>query len=345
MKKYILSAAAACFFPVYGWAVTLEVTIHTGDGELRGGNSAWIGLVDSSGRLLEEKLLSTGHNQGQLSTTKFNFRPVAFSKIRIRHDGNPRHGHPFDTYNNWVLNHITVKQKNNSSGYCVIYNSPPVRGQIRFNSNRHFVDLEKISSECPRGWRTLSGDINGDRQRDVVCHNESSGAKKVIILDGSCVADVWNKPDSRWCSHSGSVLYVGDVNGDRKDDLICKDQGRVWFDYSGNDFFQGTDHFVDTNFCTHQGAKFFVGDINGDGRTDFLCHDSRRIWIDYGPFSGRHDFFTENTLCKSSSVSLGDTNRDGRADLSCYDNGRILYDYADQNGRFDGRLDASGTFD
>lgn len=106
----------------------LLVTIGTGEDDLRGGNRAFITLVLVDGTVLPEQVLSTGMAGGSTSTSRIYFsRSVSSHQIRairIRHDGNPRSGHPFDTYDNWNLRMLHVQITNFSyTPVTSLYNS------------------------------------------------------------------------------------------------------------------------------------------------------------------------------------------------------------------------------
>jgi VCBS repeat protein len=157
-----------------------------------------------------------------------------------------------------------------------------------------FLAPVQAHSEVPATWCThstaqrLEDDVNGDGRLDAICHDRITGFKWVALREGSGLEERWTNTTLHWCSHAGAALLTGDVNGDRRADLICKDSRRIWVDYAGADFFTGTDFFLDTNWCTHAGAAFFVGDQNSDGRADLVCRGSDGFhWIDYADTSGQ----------------------------------------------------------
>ncbi len=104
-------------------ATNLSVDVGTGGDDLRGGNAVYIRVTLLSGVTTAERVLSKGLPQD----STLLFIQVAFSEtftanqirsIRIRHDGNPRSGQPFDTYDNWDLKSLTI-----SLGPSRIYDS------------------------------------------------------------------------------------------------------------------------------------------------------------------------------------------------------------------------------
>lgn len=135
----------------------------------------------------------------------------------------------------------------------------------------------------------LVGDLDGDGDEDWVCHDKGTGQKWVALRESTGMEERWGNSSLHWCSHVGAVLYLGDVNGDRKADLVCKDPGRVWVDYATAAFFEGTDYQLDTVWCPHAGAQFFLGDQNWDGRADLTCRDSAGYTVvDYADPAGRY---------------------------------------------------------
>jgi hypothetical protein len=162
----------------------------------------------------------------------------------------------------------------------------------------------------------LDADLNNDGQIDAVCHDRQTGMKWVAIRDGSRLFERWTDSTNNWCTHANASLFIGDVNGDGRADLICKDPGRIWVDYFGDDFYQGADFFVDTNWCTHSGATMSVSDQNFDGRADLVCENADgSVFVDLSDESGRFagtDFFgTCTTRTASPPFTLVDIPRDG----------------------------------
>jgi len=89
------------------------VLVESGRDDLRGGNSAFINLVLCDGTLLTEQRLSNGLDGDTTSKVSITFPEtvpeIRIRSVRIRHDGNPRSGHPFDTYDNWDLKRLRVR--------------------------------------------------------------------------------------------------------------------------------------------------------------------------------------------------------------------------------------------
>lgn len=138
------------------------------------------------------------------------------------------------------------------------------------------------------GAQRLVGDVNNDPYDDLVCHDRNSGAKWVALgHSGGGHDEVWSSP-SGWCAHANTTLFLGDVNGDGRADLVCRDPARVWIDYASPAYFEGTDWTLDTAWCTHSGTTLSVADQNSDGRVDLTCRGGEYTWVDYADAAGRY---------------------------------------------------------
>jgi hypothetical protein len=87
--------------------------------------------------------------------------------------------------------------------------------------------------------------------------------------------------NNRWCTHASADLYVADVNGDKRSDLVCHDRanGHKWVALANS---QG-DVPAQTweaplGWCFHPAADLRVMDVTGDGRADLVCHDKTNGW-------------------------------------------------------------------
>ena len=143
----------------------------------------------------------------------------------------------------------------------------------------------------------------------------------------------------RWCGHSGSNLYIGDLNGDRRADMLCqyKNSGIASARIDGT--FSSKQH----RWCHHRTEQLLLGDFNGDGRQDLLCHDitngyKRIKFADkYGRYNG---VIWEKAMgwCyhKTAILFVGDFNGDYRSDLLCHDtkSGYKWIALADADGHF-----------
>ena len=91
----------------------LKVFLTTGSDDLRGGNNAYMTIKYANGTSSKEYTLGGGFGQNSMITKTITLdRTVGavdlIQSITIRHDGSPRGGQPFDTYDNWDLQGIRV---------------------------------------------------------------------------------------------------------------------------------------------------------------------------------------------------------------------------------------------
>jgi hypothetical protein len=101
--------------PDYGDATkTVKVFLTTGSDDLRGGgNQAYMTVHYTDGTSSSEYPLGGGFGQNSAITKVITINKLVKSteeiqKITIRHDGSPRAGQPFDTYDNWDLQVLRV---------------------------------------------------------------------------------------------------------------------------------------------------------------------------------------------------------------------------------------------
>jgi hypothetical protein len=91
----------------------VKVYLTTGSDDLRGGNSAFVTLTYADGTTSSEYYLGGGFGQNSavnktVTTTKVLTAIEDIQSVTLRHDGAPRAGQPFDTYENWDLQMLRV---------------------------------------------------------------------------------------------------------------------------------------------------------------------------------------------------------------------------------------------
>jgi hypothetical protein len=93
----------------------LDLEHRTGADDLRGGNSAFVTIVLRDGTVLPKRSFVSGTAglpgrvwRQQLVRFPENVNADRIAAFRIRHDGNPRSGHPVDTYDNWDLRSMRI---------------------------------------------------------------------------------------------------------------------------------------------------------------------------------------------------------------------------------------------
>lgn len=155
MKSLQISSIKAILFVVLGLLSSLNtaqagsimrVYLTTGADDLRGGgNLAYITVNYTNGTTSPEYSLGGGFGQNSRinKNITLNIDVTDLSQVKniaIRHNGSPRAGQPFDTYDNWDLQSIKVAFdiRNQNADFINESGNPLVRftGQLR---NRVFV--------------------------------------------------------------------------------------------------------------------------------------------------------------------------------------------------------------
>ena len=118
-------------------AQNVLVELTTGSSDLRGGNNAFITFNLTDGTSTTEIVLGGGFGQNSVVRKNITLpRAISLDQIRsvtVRHDGTPRPEHPFDTYDNWDLQRLSVSLADRSfNPIANIYNSvsDPSRGRF-----------------------------------------------------------------------------------------------------------------------------------------------------------------------------------------------------------------------
>jgi len=128
-----------------------------------------------------------------------------------------------------------------------------------------------------------------------------------------------------FCTESGSKLYVGDFDGNKRDDILCHNtnSGKLEIRYSKESPFEETSWESNLNWCTEKGSRFLIADFNGDGRSDLVCHINGYKYMyatTEGHFTGINKKDTTGYCTHAtSSLYAADINGDGLADLICHD--------------------------
>lgn len=190
-------------------------------------------------------------------------------------------------------------------------------------------------------------DVDGDGDADLVCHDVNSGWRHVAKTTQRLTRPYWTATND-FCTNAGDKLYVADVSGDARADLVCVDgDGDLFIDFAStsgyyNSSGSGYDYFVSSNWCTHSGAVMHFGDFDSDGRADRLCFDRNdgRQWIEFSkggstPFSGLTTSdrdFDPFSWCTHTGAFLytGDFDGNGATDLLCHtpSSGALTVDFS-----------------
>ena len=162
MKKILIPILMFGAFATAHGQTPLRVVLTTGSDDLRGGNSVFIKLNFTDGSSSTEvRLHPGGLAQNSILTSRVvsvrrfptggEESPVPLSLIKsvtLRHDGAPRDGHPFDGYDNWDLQAVTVSLVTRSGRFIGnVYNSTadPRRNRfvLRFSGRTRQITLER----------------------------------------------------------------------------------------------------------------------------------------------------------------------------------------------------------
>lgn len=221
---------------------------------------------------------------------------------------------------------------------------------IEFDSNTH---ANADDSWCFGANNFLyTGDFDGDGQEDLLCHNRSTGQRRVDLAnnDNEFWGANWSSTNS-WCT-GNKTLHVGDFDGNGRDDILCLDaNGRRQIDYSNaagefavTDWDSHTDPAADPDWCFGSGNRLYVGRFDANLRDDLLCHDmaNGRRRVDFaesgGKFRGTNwDSDTDggNFCWGERQLFVADISNDGRADVLCFNKeiGSISRRLTDQDGK------------
>ena len=118
-----------------------------------------------------------------------------------------------------------------------------------------------------------------------------------------------------WCSTG--KLFVGDFNGDRRDDMYCYDDSNV----KGNTFlayamsggsFVNTDEADNMGWCLAVGCTLSVASASTDRRDDLVCHcnnpSSEPIRVRFPFYGGGFEIFRQwrqdRSWCNKSTEML-----------------------------------------
>jgi hypothetical protein len=175
----------------------------------------------------------------------------------------------------------------------------------------------------------LVGDVNGDKNADVVAVNYDSstntGSTWTMVSSGAS----FNAPQA-WSSRSfngTAAILAGDVNGDGKVDLIAVNYdaatatGSTWVATSTGSAFNTPQAWSSLPFNGTSAIR--VGDVNGDGRSDLIAvsYDpstgvgSTSVMTSTGTAFAPAQTWSGLAFNGTAAILAGDVNGDGKADL------------------------------
>ena len=206
--------------------------------------------------------------------------------------------------------------QNDNDGYLATWlmNGLTLNDSVLLHPNRE-LDL---------GWKIVATPrMNPDFKTDVVWQHQTSGHVALWTMNGATILESALFEPGRVSDTGWKIVASGDVNGDRKPDLIWRHQSQGWIAAWLMDGIRLLDSVplnpgaVTDPAWTITGA----GDFNGDGHTDLVWWHRTAGWIVVW-------LMNRTTLVSSVATSVDrvgdvnwtiagvwDFNRDGRPDL------------------------------
>jgi subtilisin family serine protease len=190
------------------------------------------------------------------------------------------------------------------------------------------------------GWTSqnvyprLTGDVNGDGKADVVAFGNK--AVYVALSNGSKLAapvawlGAYGPAAGGWTSFDLYPRWVGDVNGDGRDDIVAFGNKAVYVSRSTGSGFTAPAVWLNGygpasgGWASYDLYPRVLGDVNGDGRADIVAFGNTYVYVSLSTGSG---FTAPAPWLKGMGPAAGwssqnvfprwvaDVNGDGRADV------------------------------
>ncbi len=156
-----------------------------------------------------------------------------------------------------------------------VYENP---GRDGFEKNKHWPKHQVIDSVCNESPQLL--DIVGDEKPELACTHD--GYFGYATID-------WKQPFSTWTFHNvsdqsapkpfGHGMGIGDINGDKRVDVLTKDG---WFEQPASVEGDPKWTFHKVRFAPPGGAEMYAYDVDGDGDNDVItsiaAHEFGLAW-------------------------------------------------------------------
>ncbi|MFD2932325.1 M64 family metallopeptidase [Spirosoma flavum] len=202
-------------------------------------------------------------------------------------------------------------------------------------------------------------DFNGDGKKDLIVFNGADWSIPYLGMlqssgTGFNVIQRYDANLANWQMTKGDKFYVGDFDGNGKDDLYVFNGDNWSIPYLSMLRSNGTSytmvHRYDANLAGWQmtkGDKFYVGDFNGDGKADIYVSNGQNWNIAYLAMMAsngtsltmvrRYDGNAPGwQMRKNDQYFVGDINGDNKADL-------FVYNYQDWSKEYLGTMISSGS--
>jgi hypothetical protein len=169
-------------------------------------------------------------------------------------------------------------------------------------------------------------------------------------MEGASVSVLLNRGDGRFqakrdyaTGSSPSSIAIGDLNGDRKQDIVTANgegganRVSVLLNKGGGSFRAKADYSAGAT-----PVEVAIGDLNGDGKPDLaaanLGANTASVLLNRGDgtFRAKRDYGTGR---RPTSVAIGDLNGDGRPDLAIANASAAAVSVFTNEGRFEAKVD------
>jgi hypothetical protein len=152
MRRILIGLFSLCLLNLAVPAsADVDVRMNSGKDDLRGGNSAFIHFILADGSSTPEQRISGGLNSFQRQDVRLPLpESVRAGNVRgfvIRHDGNPRNGQPFDTYDNWDLRFLTIQEHGGRTIYDQRFDAMRFSFVHRFTGESREEQINLIAPE------------------------------------------------------------------------------------------------------------------------------------------------------------------------------------------------------
>jgi hypothetical protein len=195
-----------------------------------------------------------------------------------------------------------------------------------------FLDKQILNPAVSLPYTTLSADINGDGLTDLVLNHKAGNDNQIQIAmaqgNGTFVlTQVQTHPSipaEKWTTFQ---LKTGDINGDKKADLIWNYVGTNNRTYIATSKGDGTFEFGDQLSFPNSGwsnYKFFIGDFNGDTYADAAWNElndtDNRLYTAFSngttlDIANYKQYINTINGWTSYTGQIADTNGDGKSDF------------------------------
>jgi hypothetical protein len=214
--------------------------------------------------------------------------------------------------------------------------------QINYNDWMKMWTNDYNSTIC--GWQIrmgdkfCHGDFDGDRKDELLCiQNTDGGWANMYNYDSGKWSYNWTNNGNGWIEgwfiRNYDNYYIGDFNGDDKDELLCiQNTNGGWVNLYN--FANEQWHYSWTNngdgwiegWHIRNGDKFYTGDFDGDGKDELMCIQNGGYANMYNFDNGQWNYNWTNNgngwlgewkIRATDKYYCGDFDGDGKTELFC----------------------------